>query len=37
MKLSAYLYPKPGAGEFETFIETVQAAEAAGYDRVWSW
>jgi alkanesulfonate monooxygenase SsuD/methylene tetrahydromethanopterin reductase-like flavin-dependent oxidoreductase (luciferase family) len=35
MKLSAYLYPKPGEGEFETFIATVRAAEAAGYDRVW--
>src|SRR5438477_7746567 len=35
MKLSAYLYPKPGEGEFETFIASVKAAEAAGYDRVW--
>jgi alkanesulfonate monooxygenase SsuD/methylene tetrahydromethanopterin reductase-like flavin-dependent oxidoreductase (luciferase family) len=35
MKISAYLYPKPGEGEFETFIESVQAAEAAGYDRAW--
>jgi hypothetical protein len=33
MKLSAYLYPKPGADEFEKFIESVQAAEAAGYER----
>jgi alkanesulfonate monooxygenase SsuD/methylene tetrahydromethanopterin reductase-like flavin-dependent oxidoreductase (luciferase family) len=35
MKISAYLYPKPGMGEFEAFIETVVAAEEAGYDRVW--
>jgi alkanesulfonate monooxygenase SsuD/methylene tetrahydromethanopterin reductase-like flavin-dependent oxidoreductase (luciferase family) len=35
MKMSAYLYPKPGEGEFESFIESVKAAEAAGYDRAW--
>jgi alkanesulfonate monooxygenase SsuD/methylene tetrahydromethanopterin reductase-like flavin-dependent oxidoreductase (luciferase family) len=35
MKMSAYLYPKPGEGEFEKFVESVRAAEAAGYDRAW--
>src|SRR4051812_9458373 len=35
MKISAYLYPKPGAGEFEGFVDTVVAAEEADYDRVW--
>ena len=35
MKMSAYLYPKPGVGEFEAFMDTVVAAEEAGYDRVW--
>ena len=35
MKMSAYVFPKPGAGEFEKFIDTVVAAENAGYDRVW--
>ena len=35
MKLSAYVFPKPGEGEFETFMDTVRAAEEAGYDRVW--
>jgi alkanesulfonate monooxygenase SsuD/methylene tetrahydromethanopterin reductase-like flavin-dependent oxidoreductase (luciferase family) len=35
MKMSAYVFPKPGVGEFETFIDTVVAAENAGYDRVW--
>jgi 5,10-methylenetetrahydromethanopterin reductase len=35
MKMSAYLYPKPGEGEFEKFINAVVAAEEAGYDRAW--
>jgi alkanesulfonate monooxygenase SsuD/methylene tetrahydromethanopterin reductase-like flavin-dependent oxidoreductase (luciferase family) len=35
MKMSAYLYPKPGEGEFEKFMESVVAAEEAGYDRAW--
>ena len=35
MKLSAYIYPKPGDGEFETFVASVKTAEEAGYDRVW--
>ncbi|UGS36527.1 LLM class flavin-dependent oxidoreductase [Capillimicrobium parvum] len=35
MKMSAYLYPKPGEGEFEKFIDSVKAAEEAGYDRAW--
>jgi len=35
MKMSGYFFPKPGKGEFEIFIESVQAAEAAGYDRAW--
>lgn len=35
MKLSAYFFPKPGEGEFEVFIESVKAAEEAGYARAW--
>ena len=35
MKISAYFYPKPGEGEFEIFIDSVKAAEQAGYDRAW--
>lgn len=35
MKMSAYLFPKPGEGEFEKFIDSVVAAENAGYDRAW--
>lgn len=35
MKMSAYLFPKPGEGEFEKFIDSVKAAEEAGYDRAW--
>jgi alkanesulfonate monooxygenase SsuD/methylene tetrahydromethanopterin reductase-like flavin-dependent oxidoreductase (luciferase family) len=35
MKMSAYLFPKPGEGEFEKFIDSVVAAEEAGYERAW--
>jgi alkanesulfonate monooxygenase SsuD/methylene tetrahydromethanopterin reductase-like flavin-dependent oxidoreductase (luciferase family) len=35
MKVSAYLFPKPGAGEFQTFMDSIEAAEKAGYDRAW--
>ena len=28
MNLSAYFYPKPGEGEFESFIESLDEAKA---------